>query len=584
VPLPTPARRLRAAGLMLATVGVVLPSLLSAPAAAAIAAGAVPAAVPAAPVRSAAALTPARAPAPTDTRLAGVDIDRSTIPQLERLMRAHALTSVALTRFYLGRIARVDPLLHAVLQTNPAALAEAAASDARRRTARPRPLEGIPVLLKDNVGTRDREHTTAGSLALLGARPARDAGLVRRLRAAGAIVLGKTNLSEWANFRSTQSSSGWSGVGGQTNSPYALDANPCGSSSGSGAAVAASLAQVAIGTETDGSIVCPSGQNGLVGVKPTLGLVSRAGVVPLSAQQDTPGPMARNVTDAAITLSALAGRDARDAATADSAGHVLGHYEGGLRRSLRGARIGVWREGVTGVSPEADRVFTRAVARLRALGATVVEGADLPLSAEIYTAETTALNVEFKHDINAYLAALPGRHPRTLAGLIAFNRAHRSREMPFFGQETFLAAQATSGDLTDPAYVAARRLATDGARAQIDDVLTRLRLDAVVSITNSPAWTTDLVNGDHYLTGSSSPAAVSGYPSVTVPAGNSHGLPVGISFTGGRWQEERLLQLAAGFERGAHARIAPTYRPRTGDGVHAAPRAVTGPAAARHAL
>lgn len=571
-----PSHRARRVRLIAAAPALVaLPALL-APAATA---------APARPGATSAALAVAAAPAPspTDTRLGRLDVDSSTIPQLERLIGQRRLSSVELTRFYLDRIARVDPLVHAVIQVNPDALLQARQSDATRRTHRARALEGIPVLLKDNVDTADRERTTAGSRALLGGRPARDAGLVRRLRAAGAVVLGKANLSEWANFRSTQSSSGWSGVGGQTNNPYVLDTNPCGSSSGSAAGVAAALAQVAVGTETDGSIVCPAGTNGVVGVKPTLGLISRAGVVPISAEQDTPGPIARNVTDAAVALSALAGPDARDAATADSFGHVLGHYEGGLRQTLRGARIGVWRQGVTGSSPEADAVFARALDRLRALGATVVEGADLPLSPQIYAGEGQALNVEFKHDINAYLAGLPGRHARNLAQLIQFDRTDSARELRFFGQETFIAANATSGDLTDPDYVAARRTATDGAREQIDGTLARLQLDGIVSITNSPAWTTDLVNGDHYLLGSSSPAAISGYPSVTVPAGSSHGLPVGISFTGGRWQEERLLQLVAGFERGTHARTKPTYIPRLPDGVHPAPRAVHAPAGL-HAL
>ena len=558
--------RPRAAALVAAPVAV----LLAAAAGSATAAAAAPVAR--------AATTPATAPAPTDTRLggaSGIDIDSSTIPQLERLMDVRRLSSARLTAFYLDRIARVDPLLHAVISLNPQAAADAAASDARRaRTGRARPLEGIPVLLKDNVETHDGERTTAGSLALLGGRPSREATLVTRLRSAGAIVLGKTNLSEWANFRSTQSSSGWSGVGGQTNMPYVLDANPCGSSAGSGAAVAASLAQFAIGTETDGSIVCPSGTNGLVGVKPTLGLISRRGVVPLSAQQDTPGPMARNVTDAAVALDALTGVDREDPATAAQTGHTTAHYEAGLAAPLAGKRIGVWREGVTGLSPEGDAVFDAAVRSLTRLGATVVEGADLPGLDAVYPLETTALNLEFKHDINAYLAHLPGTHPRSLAQLIQFDRSTASREMPFFGQETFIAASQTSGDETDPAYVAARRGATDGARTSIDSTLAAYDLDAVVSLTNSPAWTTDLVNGDHFLTSSSTPAAVSGYPSVTVPAGASHGLPVGISFTGTAWTEQGLLQIAAAFERGTHARRAPQYLARLGDAVHAAPRVV----------
>ena len=384
-----------------------------------------------------------------DTRLHGVDIDRTTIPQLHRQMRRGRLTSRDLTGFYLARIRRVDPLLHSVLQVNPAALRQAAASDARRRQGlRLRPLEGIPVLLKDNIDTHQMR-TTAGSLALAHSRPASDAFLVRRLRRAGAVVLGKTNLSEWANFRGFQSSSGWSAVGGQNAMPYVLDRNPCGSSSGSAVAVAATLAQVAVGTETDGSIVCPAGANGVVGVKPSLGLVSRSGVVPISAQQDTAGPMARNVTDAAVTLTALTGVDPRDPATNASRGHT-GRYQAGLGGGLHGARIGVWRAGVTGASPEADAVFEAALARLRTLGATVVEGADPPGLDAVNQAEFPALLCEFKHDVNAYLAARPGPHPRDLTGLITFNEAHADRELKWFGQEIFEAANQTSGDLQDP--------------------------------------------------------------------------------------------------------------------------------------
>ena len=538
MPMPPSSKRRRSAAFAGLAAGATALSLLQTPATA--------------------ATRPAKSP--TDTRLGRIDMDKATIPQLERLMRSGQLSSVAVTTFYLNRIRRVDPLLHAVLQVNPDALAEARLSDRARRTrGSARLLEGIPVLLKDNVGTHDREHTTAGSLALLGARPA-DAALVTKLRNAGAVIIGKANLSEWANFRSTQSSSGWSGVGGQTNNPYALDRNPCGSSSGSGAGIAATLAQVAIGTETDGSIVCPSGANGLVGVKPTLGLVSRTGVVPLSAQQDTPGPMARNTEDAAIVLSAIHGVDAADPATREQVGHVLARYQDGLRGStLAGKRIGLYTQGVLGQTPEGDAVFNAAVAKLKALGATVVTGADPAGGDAINTAESLALPLEFKHDINAYLAALPGTHPRDLAGLIAFNKANARREMPFFGQEIFEQAQATSGDETEPAYVKARQDATGGARKALDDVLGGLKLDAIVSLTNGPAWTTDLVNGDHFSTGSSTFAAVSGYPSVTVPAGYTNGLPIGISFTGRRWSEETLLRLAFAFEKGNPVRKAPTY-------------------------
>ncbi len=493
----------------------------------------------------------------------GINLERSTIPQLQRAMNAGRITSMQLTRGYLTRIRRLNPLLHAVITTNPDAVREATASD-RRRAAHDLlgPLDGVAVLLKDNVDTHDREPTTAGSLALAHARPARDAFLLQRLRAAGAIVIGKANLSEWANFRSTQSSSGWSAVGGQTNNPYVLDRNPCGSSSGSAAGVAANLATVAIGTETDGSIVCPSGTNGDVGIKPTLGLVSRTGVVPISHEQDTAGPIARNTTDAAVTLGALTGVDPDDPATAASKGHSFTDYTRFLTPdALTGARIGVWRAGLTGASPETDAIYDRTVARLRALGATVVDPTDLPYQDKIGSNEGTALNVEFKHDINAYLAATGGRHPKDLAGLIAFNKAHARQELRYFGQETFEQAQATSGDLTDPTYLKARRTATSLARRSIDETLAKHTLDAIIAPTNSPAWTTDLVNGDHFLLGSSTPAAVSGYPSITVPMGNSFGLPVGLSFIGTRWSEPKLLGLAYSFERHTHARRAPQFLP-----------------------
>jgi amidase len=493
----------------------------------------------------------------------GLNLEVTTIPQLEKAMDAGRLTSVQLTRFYLARIRRLNPKLHAVITTNPDAVREATASDKRRAAHQVHgPLEGVAVLLKDNIDTHDQEGTTAGSLALAHSRPASDAFLVQRLRAAGAVVIGKANLSEWANFRSTQASSGWSGVGGQTNNPYVLDRNPCGSSSGSAAGVAANLATVAIGSETDGSIVCPSGQNGDVGIKPTLGLVSRTGVVPISHEQDTAGPIARNSTDAAVTLGALTGVDPADPATAASKGHSHPDYTKFLKSdALRGARIGVWREGLTGVSNETDAIYDRTVAKLKSLGATVVDPTNLPFQDKIGTNEGTALNVEFKHDINAYLAATPGRHPKDLAGLIAFDKAHAKQEMPYFGQEIFEQAQATNGDLTDPAYLKARRTATSLARRSIDETLAKDKLDAIIAPTNSPAWTTDLVNGDHFLLGSSTPAAVSGYPSVTVPMGNAFGLPVGLSFIGTKWSEPQLLGLAYSFEQHTHARRAPHFLP-----------------------
>jgi amidase len=500
--------------------------------------------------------------------LAGIDLERATIPDLQRAISSGRLSSVRLTAFYLARIRALDPKLHSVITTNPAALAEAFASDLRRhRHGLRSPLEGMPVLLKDNVDTAGRQGSTAGSLALAATPPARDAFLVRRLKAGGAVILGKTNLSEWANFRSTASSSGWSGVRGQTNNPYVLDRNPCGSSSGSGSAISANLAVVAIGSETDGSIVCPSGQNGIVGIKPSLGLVSRGGVVPISAQQDTAGPMARHVVDAVLTLSVIRGVDPADPATAASRPVQHVDLTAGLRPgALRGKRIGLWLAG-TGVEnvPEVGALMTAAVANLRRLGATVVP-ADLPFQDQIGGPEFAALLLEFKHDVNAYLAARPGVHPRDLAGLIAFNTAHAAQELPFFGQEIFEQAQATSGDETDPAYLAQRRTATSLAQRSIDETLAAQHLDAIVAPTNGPAWLTRLPGGDTFdqFVGSSTPAAVSGYASVTVPTGFDGPFPIGVSFIGPRFSEAGLAGLAFAYERGTQARRVPQFVPTVG--------------------
>jgi amidase len=453
-----------------------------------------------------------------------------------------------------------------VIEVNPDAVEIAGELDAERRRGKVRgPLHGIPILVKDNFATRDRMETTAGSLALVGAEVPRDAFVVRRLRRAGAVILGKANLSEWANFRSTQSSSGWSGRAGQCLSPYVLDHNPCGSSSGSGAAVAANLAAASLGTETDGSIVCPSSHNALVGIKPTLGLTSRSGVVPIAHSQDVTGPMARTVADAATVLGPMTGVDPRDPATADSRGQAHRDYRRFLDPDgLRGARVGVWREGVFGVSPEADAVAEAAIGALSRLGATVVDPADIPGVADVFEPELTVLLYEFKADIAAYLAELGNTSMRTLADLIAFNEANAERELRWFGQEIFLLAEATGG-LDDPAYLealaTAKRLAGEG----IDQTMDRHDLDAIFSLTGSPPWTTDLVNGDHFLTSSSTPSAVSGYPNITVPAGSAFGeLPVGVNFIGRRWAEPTLVKLAYGFEQGTRARHAPRFLPSLG--------------------
>jgi amidase len=497
--------------------------------------------------------------------LAGIDLERATIPDLQRAMDAGRLSSVQLTRFYLRRIQELNPRLHAVIATNPDATRLAAASDARRHRHGARgPMEGIPVLLKDNIDTRDRQPTTAGSFALAAARPARDAHLVSRLRRAGAVILGKANLSEWANFRSTNSSSGWSAVGGQTANPYVLDRNPCGSSSGSAVAVSAHLATVADGTVKDGSIVCPAGATGIVGVKPSIGLVSRSGVVPISAAQDTAGPMARNVVDAAVLLAAVNGPDRDDGTTIGGAPHALPDYTRFLRpHALRGARIGVWRDVTGGRTPETDAAFDDAVRQLRRLGATTVE-ITIPHLDVVDENEFPALLTEFKHDINAYLAATPGPHPADLAGLIEFNRVHAEVEMPFFGQELFEAAQATSGDLTDPDYRRTRAAATGAAQRGLDETLRTHDLDAIAAPTNSPAWRTTLGSGDAFLFGSSSPAAVSGYANVTVPMAYAGPLPLGISFMGGRFSEPALLAIAHAYERATTVRQPPRFLPTIG--------------------
>jgi amidase len=504
-----------------------------------------------------------------DHEVPSFPFEEATIAELGAAMRSGRLSSRRLTQAYLRRIRRIDLSgiqLNSVIEVNPDALEIAAELDRERRRGHVRgPLHGIPILVKDNFATRDRMETTAGSLALLGAEVPRDAFVIRRLRRAGAVILGKANLSEWANFRSTQSSSGWSGRAGQCLSPYVLDHNPCGSSSGSGTAAAANLAAGTLGTETDGSIVCPSSHNALVGIKPTLGLTSRSGVVPIAHSQDVTGPMCRTVADAAAVLGAMTGVDPRDPATAESRGHSHRDYTRFLDPDgLRGARIGVWREGVFGASPEADAIGEAAIADLSRLGATVVDPTDIPNMDQVGDPEFTVLLCEFKDDIAAYLSQLRNTDMRTLADLIAFNEANAERELRWFGQEIFLLAEATGGT-SDPAY--AEALATSKRLAQqgIDQTMDRHNLDAIFSLTASPPWTTDLVNGDHFLLGSSTPAAVAGYPNITVPGGFSFGeLPVGVNFIGRRWSEPTLIKLAHGFEQGTHHRHAPRFLPTLG--------------------
>jgi len=494
------------------------------------------------------------------------ELDEKTIAELQEAMKSGGLTARSIAEKYLSRIAAIDKQgtrLNSVIELNPEALAIADALDAERKTRGPRgPLHGIPVLIKDNIDTADRMSTTAGSLALEGSIAQNDAFVVKRLRDAGAVILGKTNLSEWANFRSTRSTSGWSGRGGLTRNPYVLDRNPCGSSSGSGVAVSANLCSVAIGTETDGSIVCPATTNGIVGIKPTLGLVSRSGIIPIAHSQDTAGPMARTVADAAILLGVITGIDPRDAVTQESAGKSFTDYTQFLdTNGLRGARIGVARK-YFGFSDEVDRLMNDAIEAMKRSGAAVIDPVNLAPSKEYEDSELQVLLYEFKHDLNKYLSELGPKAPfRSLKEIIEFNEKNRSRAMPYFGQESFLKAEA-KGPLTSPEYRKAlennRRLSR---KRGIDAVIAKDRLDAIVAPTGGPSWTTDLVNGDHYTGGSSSPAAVAGYPSITVPAGFIHRLPVGISFFGAAYTEPTLIKLAYAFEQATKHRRPPEFLP-----------------------
>jgi amidase len=492
------------------------------------------------------------------------DLEEATIPALLQDQLSGRRTARQIAELYLQNIQALDrsgPSLRSVIELNPDALGIADALDAERKTNGPRgPLHGIPVLIKDNIDTADHMSTTAGSLALEGSVAAQDAFIVERLRVAGAVILGKTNMSEWANFRSTHSTSGWSGRGGLVLNPYALDRNPCGSSSGTAVAVAANLATIGVGTETDGSILCPSSATSLVGIKPTVGLVSRSGIIPIAHTQDTAGPMARTVEDAAILLNVLSGIDPRDQATTSDA-RTQPDYRASLdANGLRGARIGVARAKLFGYSDVTDRIVKIAIERMKELGAVIVDPADIPNVGKYDASEFEVLLYEFKADLDKYLGALgPSAKVHSLADVIAFNEANRVREMPYFNQELLLQAEK-KGPLTDRAY--RRALAKNfrlSRKKGIDAVMDKLDLDALVAPTGGPPWPTDLVNGDHFTGSSTTPAAVAGYPSITVPAGYAFGLPVGISFIGRAWSEPLLLKFAYAYEQGTKHRRPPKF-------------------------
>jgi amidase len=492
------------------------------------------------------------------------ELNEITISELQDGMKSGKFTARSLVEKYSARIDEVDkhgPAVNAIIEMNPDALSIADALDQERKGKGPRgPLHGIPVLIKDNVATADGMMTTAGSLALVGAKPVKDSFVAQRLRAAGAVILGKTNLSEWANIRSSHSTSGWSGRGGLTKNPYALDRNPCGSSSGTGAGISANLAAVGIGTETDGSIVCPSSSNGLAGIKPTVGLVSRAGIIPISHSQDTAGPMCRTVRDAAILLGALTGVDADDPATPASAGKSQTDYTQYCDpNGLKGARIGVARK-YFGFSDAVDALMEEALDLMKKQGATLVDPADIPTFGKFDDTELLVFMYELKADLNAYLARLaPGAPVRTLQDIIAFNERNRQKEMPYFGQDLFVKAEA-KGSLTEKEYVDALARNHQLARTEgIDALMDKYQLDALVAPTGGPAWLTDLVNGDHVAGGSSNAAAVAGYPNINVTAGSLSGLPVGISFFGRAWSEPVLIKLAYSFEQATKARQAPKF-------------------------
>lgn len=491
------------------------------------------------------------------------ELDEITIAALQDGMKSGQYTARSLTEKYLARIDAIDqngPAIRSVIETNPDALAIADELDKERKAKGARgPLHGIPVLIKDNIDTADRMMTTAGSLALVGSKPPKDSHVVKKLRESGAVILGKTNPSEWANIRSNHSTSGWSGRGGLTKNPYALDRNPCGSSSGTGAGISANLGAVGVGTETDGSIVCPSSANGLVGIKPTVGLISRSGIIPISHTQDSAGPMCRTVRDAAILLGAMVGVDPDDAATSASGRKAFDDYTSYLQPNRPGARIGVVRK-YFGFNDDVDALMELALDVLKKNGAVIVDPADIATIGRTGMNENNVLLYELKADLNAYLARLgPNAPVKTLEDVIEFNDQNKIKEMPYFGQDMFLKAQA-KGDLTTKEYVDALADNLRLARQEgIDATMDKFKLDALVAPTGGPAWITDLINGDNASGQTSTAAAVACYPSVSVPAGYVHGLPVGISFFGRAWTEPTLISIAYGFEQATKVRKAPKF-------------------------
>ena len=499
------------------------------------------------------------------------ELEELTISDLQAGMQSGKYTSHQLVKKYLDRIDDVDkdgPKLNSVIEVNPDAMAIAEALDRERKEkGRRGPLHGIPILIKDNIDTADRMMTTAGSLALVGSRPAQDSFVARKLREAGAVILGKTNLSEWANFRSSHSSSGWSGRGGQTKNAYIQDRNPCGSSSGSGSAAAANLCAAAVGSETDGSVVCPSSANSLVGIKPTVGLIGRSGIIPISHSQDTAGPMARTVADAAILLGALTGSDPRDTQVFGFGDkrttryrEVITDYMPDLDKGgLKGARLGIARK-YFGFNDLVDKLMNDLIAEMKRMGAVIVDPADIPTSGKFDDSELEVLLYEFKADLNNYLGRLgPGSPVHSLKDVIEFNEKNRDRELTYFGQDLLIKAQA-KGPLTEKKYLQALAKNHLLSRTQgIDFVMRKNRLDAMIAPTGGPAWPTDWINGDHFTGGYSSASAVAGYPHITVPAGYVFGLPVGISFFGGAWSESKLIKYAYAFEQATQARQAPKF-------------------------